>query len=180
MRKGKTRWLWILVAVYIAFIFSNSIANGQTSGELSGSISEAIYSLLQKWGLKLNPDVLHHVIRKLAHFTEYAGLGVLIRVTTGRSVSSGAWLLRLVFLISVPLVDETIQLFVPGRGGSFWDCLIDMAGYLTGFLLSALIARLFAKRKRDSNPGGRDALVLKNIRERKDTSTLEIRGTYYK
>lgn len=146
MQRKKRRWLWLLVAAYIAFIFSNSLVDGGTSGEISGSISAAIFSLLQKIGIAPDQNTFHFLIRKLAHFTEYAGLGVLVRIVTGRRTGAGSWLLRLVFLISVPLVDETIQRFVPGRSGSFRDCLIDMAGYLTGFLIAVLFARLFRKK----------------------------------
>lgn len=138
---------WLLVAAYIAFIFSNSLADGTTSGALSGSISAAVYGWLQKIGVKLDPDNFHFLIRKVAHFTEYAGLGILIRLVTGKINGTGGWLLRLVFMVSVPLVDETIQLFVPGRGGSLRDCVIDMAGYLTGFLIASLIAYFLQKRK---------------------------------
>lgn len=138
----KKYWLWLAVAVYIAFIFSNSLADGTTSGELSGSISAAIYGWLRNLGFSLDQDFFHFLIRKMAHFTEYAGLGVLIRIAVRKIAGSGKWLLFVVFMVSVPLVDETIQRFVPGRGGSFRDCLIDMSGYLAGFLIASLIARL--------------------------------------
>ncbi|MGX8704763.1 MAG: VanZ family protein [bacterium] len=143
----KKYWPWLLVAAYIAFIFSNSLADGTTSGELSGSISAAVYGWLLKIGVKFNPDTFHFLIRKMAHFTEYAGLGILIRLATGKYTGNGVWLLRLMFMVSVPLVDETIQRFVPGRGGSLRDCALDMAGYLTGFLIASLIAYFWQKRK---------------------------------
>ena len=146
--REKKLWLWLLAACYIVFIFSNSLADGTASGELSGKLSAVLYSFLEKLGFAAKPDTFHFLIRKMAHFTEYAGLGVLIRIATAKSTGSGKWLLRLVFLISVPLVDETIQLFVPGRGGSFTDCLIDMSGYVTGFLIASLIAQLWRKRGR--------------------------------
>ena len=133
---------WLLIAAYVVFIFSNSLLSGEASGSVSGSISKFLYSIVQKLGFSMSDEKFHHLVRKLAHFTEFAGLGILVRIATGRMVGRGKWLLRGMLLIAVPLIDETIQLFVPGRGGSLRDCCIDMAGYVTGFLLAAFVAWL--------------------------------------
>ena len=72
----------------------------------------------------------HGLLRKLAHFTEFACLGALL-----------AWLfgmLRKPLLLALPggfliaCADETIQRFVPDRGPAFKDVLIDTSGVLVG------------------------------------------------
>ena len=76
--------------------------------------------------------------RKLAHFTEYAILGLL----AARAFrTSPRWFLISALLIVVyALLDEYHQSFVPSRTASIFDSFIDMAGGI-----SALI---FISRKR--------------------------------
>ena len=54
--------------------------------------------------------------------------------------------------LAVCFIDETIQLFVPGRGGRVEDMWIDMAGALTGLLFGLLINSIFRKCRRPSSP----------------------------
>ena len=55
--------------------------------------------------------------------------------------------LDLFFLLLVPFVDETIQLFVPGRSGQISDVWLDMAGGAAGFLAAFLLEQ-YKMRKR--------------------------------
>ena len=85
---------------------------------------------------------IHFIIRKLAHFTEYAILGFL----AARAFrTSPRWFLISALLVVVyALIDEYHQSFVPSRTASVFDSLIDMAGGI-----SALI---FVSRKRAKAP----------------------------
>ena len=91
------------------------------------------------------PHMTDHILRKCAHFGEYALLGVFTAAAlrTGTRFSWPAALLPGTF---AALCDETIQLFVPGRSGQITDVWLDTAGYLTGALLTLLIFRLCRKR----------------------------------
>jgi VanZ family protein len=71
------------------------------------------------------------VLRKLAHFAEFAVLGVLL----ARAVRNLPAAFALASLYAV--TDEVHQLFVPGRAGSPLDWLVDAAGAGTGVLLYA-------------------------------------------
>jgi VanZ family protein len=42
----------------------------------------------------------------------------------------------------VPILDETIQIFVPGRSAAVIDMMIDLSGYLTGLLIMGSINAL--------------------------------------
>ena len=65
----------ILTFLWICFIWGNSLKPGSESGEMSGSVLEFINSILKN----ISPSLMlsHLFVRKLAHFLEFAALGVL-------------------------------------------------------------------------------------------------------
>jgi len=74
----KKHWLWIVTILWICFIFGNSLMNAELSGNTSGNLSRILFDLLMKAGITITFDAFHHFIRKLAHFTEYFILAVLV------------------------------------------------------------------------------------------------------
>ena len=83
--------------------------------------------------------VVHFIMRKIAHFTEYAILGFLAARafrTSPRPAIRQRWFLICATLIIVyALLDEYHQSFVPSRTASIFDSFIDMAGGLTALLI---------------------------------------------
>jgi VanZ family protein len=75
------------------------------------------------------------VLRKLAHFCEYAVLGFLLFRALGREP------LAAVLGVAYAGSDELHQHFVRGRHAAFRDAAIDAAGVLAGVLAGALLAR---------------------------------------
>jgi VanZ family protein len=75
---------------------------------------------------------IHFITRKIAHFTEYAILGLL----AARAFwSSKRWfLISAVLVVVYALIDEYHQSFVPSRTASVVDSFIDMAGGLTALV----------------------------------------------
>jgi VanZ family protein len=69
------------------------------------------------------------VVRKIAHFAEYAVLGALLL----RALRSEA--LAVAAGVAYAATDELHQHFVPGRHAAFRDVAIDAAGVLAGVLL---------------------------------------------
>ncbi len=69
------------------------------------------------------------VLRKLAHASEYAVLGVLLLRATGRA--GLAFVLATLYAVT----DEIHQMFVRGRHGSPLDVAIDAAGVAVGLLV---------------------------------------------
>ena len=69
------------------------------------------------------------VLRKIAHFCEYAVLGALLLRALGRELPAVA--AGIVYAAS----DELHQRFVPGRHAAFRDVAVDAAGVLAGVLL---------------------------------------------
>ena len=76
----------------------------------------------------------------MAEYAALCGLGHLAAKAWWDDASEGR-LWQVVAWIAVPCVDETLQLFVPGRTGAHTDVLIDMVGGIAGFALVALIER---------------------------------------
>lgn len=88
-------------------------------------------------------------VRKLAHFTEFAVLGVLavLLFTVLRQNVPRTFLYAGMLGLCVAFCDETIQLFVPGRSGQLTDVWIDTAGVVVGTAI-ALGVRVLRRRYR--------------------------------
>ena len=137
--------LWLVSALWIAFIFANSLQTGTESGQMSGSVTDTINSLLGAIHPSLH--VSHLFVRKAAHFCEFAMLALVlcfaVRSVTRRNDEKRFNLLWLVSAfagaVMTAAADETIQLFVDGRGGSPVDVLIDSSGAACATLVFFLI-----------------------------------------
>ena len=144
-------------------IFVFSAQTGDTSSNMSGGISQFVISILYDDFDSFSPqkqleiaDTVHLVIRKLAHFTEYAILGVLsvLTVLTHKkaakpwgitSLKSG--LAALIFSALYAMSDEFHQHFVSDREPNIIDVLIDSSGALTGIIFASLMFYLIYARK---------------------------------
>jgi VanZ family protein len=98
--------------------------------------------------------ILHTLIRKLAHLTEYAIFGLLLYGCLNRGRSS-VWRVRtalwcIAIAAAYSLTDEFHQWFVPGRGPSLIDCGIDALGASLGMLVLYARSRFFAPPKDNS------------------------------
>jgi len=118
------------------FIFTQSLLPGVVSGRQSGRIVTFILEVLSVFKIEISYDILSTIIRKGAHFTEYLLLGFSwMFVFFEKEYVKIGMKYALILSFFTASIDETIQLFVPGRSGSMIDVLIDMAGAITGILL---------------------------------------------
>lgn len=153
----KTKLFWLPAVALMIIIFYFSSQPAEVSGNLSGGIADRIVRLAaevtgQEWKeeeLLLLAEKLDYPIRKMAHLTEYALLG--IAVALGGVCGSG-WssysIKKQYFLVQVigsfyAAGDEIHQLFVPGRAGLITDVLIDSLGVLIGWLVFYLFVNVF-------------------------------------
>ena len=155
MKPRKHWWVWIIVLLYIYFIFSNSMKVAEVSNQASIKVTWFIVHLLERIGIYANFSVFHGFVRKLAHFSEFAGLGFL--VTLALSICplfNSRFLNFLLFLIAIPVADETIQRYFAGRSSQLADMIIDGSGFLSGGILGYLfvlvIKDLFQRHKTKS------------------------------
>jgi VanZ family protein len=82
---------------------------------------------------------IHFITRKIAHFTEYAILGLLaaraFRTSPRYAIRHRWFLISAALVVAFALLDEYHQSFVPNRTGTIYDSFIDMAGGLTALLV---------------------------------------------
>ena len=114
----------------LAFIWGNSML----TREMSGAISQFVASVLG--GESGTTEEGHYLVRKLAHFTEYAALGVVSHLLFDSLLQDKYKKYMTISLIgvAVPLIDETIQIFSQ-RGPALSDVWIDVSGYIVGLLV---------------------------------------------
>ena len=122
----------------ILFIFRNSMQTGEVSSARSQAVTTLVNGFLGKFGLG---PLSEHIIRKLAHFSEFMLEGFLLmlclRVYTQHFVRHISW--PLLAGMSTALMDETIQISIPNRTSSVTDVWIDMAGVIAGLFVALII-----------------------------------------
>jgi VanZ family protein len=126
-----------------------------STDRFSSEHTSRVIGPLLRWLMPtISPDTLelvHHLIRKSAHFTEYFVFFMLLyhgiratRRTTRRwhwSWALIAWLIATLYSV----LDEIHQIFVPSRGPSPWDSLLDSTGALFALLVLFLLYRRFVR-----------------------------------
>lgn len=122
-----------LVICNLAFIWGNSLLPGTVSGAFSDWVKTLLEGLLPGGGIQSTGGGL---LRKAAHFTEFAALGMCLSWHLGMRGRRPGW--ALLWGAAAAWTDETIQRFVPGRCCSVKDMAIDCAGVLTGMILLCL------------------------------------------
>jgi len=145
-RRRRSARTFFLILILL-FIWGQSCLPIDSSAAESGRILALLRPLLTRFlDEKLVTD---HLVRKLAHFTEFGALGFLgFRILRARR-RPDRWgvIVCLMLMLCVALLDETIQIF-SGRGDAISDVWLDFAGACTGFSFSALFCFLFSPQKR--------------------------------
>lgn len=153
----------IFLMMLYAVIFNFSAQDAEESGSLSRTLSERCMEIfnslsgrqwsnavMAKWA-----EYFEHPIRKLAHFVEYACMGVLVHVLWSQWMKRGRglYLLTVVWVAVSAAADEIHQLFVPGRDGNLADVCLDTCGGAFGLLVCVLgvKALVWRRRRREGN-----------------------------
>ena len=123
----------LITGLWIWFIFARS---AKTAGESSAESATISAFLIQMF-----PWLTVHAVRKLAHFTEYFILGILL-FTDWRMLRRGFVFLPLGFGAVVACVDEfLIQRNTLGRSGELRDVLLDSFGVAAAVGIFLLLNR---------------------------------------
>ncbi|MFV0552479.1 MAG: VanZ family protein [Anaerorhabdus sp.] len=138
---------WIFVGIMIIFIFANSLIPAVGSKQISSTFTTFVHNLLLSLNVHLDYEFLHHLIRKFAHFLEYAILGGLIHIAIQLKPLAKSSTTNFICFLIVPIIDESLQLITPGRSCELGDMIIDGSGMIVGFLLIWLIVKCLAKSK---------------------------------
>ena len=143
----------VLAVATMIFIFSAQKA--EASSEASSAITDSFLGItLPRFG-NLSEESLAHLkhiteilIRKAAHFSEFAALGFFVYLHFGLYVKKSTWLLSWVTSTVYAASDEIHQFFVAGRSPGIVDVLIDSMGALFGIAVMALIMYLANKKRK--------------------------------
>lgn len=148
----------LLVILWMAIIFSFSAQPADESEQMSLSVGHVAGLLFadgyEDWPQERQDafaERIDHVVRKAAHFTEYAVLGVLLALMYRAYGHKG----KRLFLLSAgtgslyAATDEFHQLFVEGRSCQLTDWGIDTCGVIAGAAVVFLLWRVVGRRKRE-------------------------------
>ena len=125
-------FFWLLAAACAGCIFWLSSKDGNQSQNMSDSVRGILMKLL-------GPLLNSFIVRKFAHFFEYAVLGFLIGCALFLSRRRFSPITAVICSALYSISDEIHQYFVPGRACRIFDVGVDTLGALTGTLILALI-----------------------------------------
>lgn len=137
--------LALLILANLSLIFFFSAESGEESGDRSAGVTDLILGIvcpdfdsLPQAEQQLMETRVHHAVRKIAHFLEYALLGFLTACLTvylhrlfTRIRSWQTWVIPAAFCLLYAISDEIHQIF-SGRGPRVTDVLIDFSGVVFG------------------------------------------------
>ena len=155
-KRNKAGIIWLfLMLIWLMVIFSFSAKKADESTVMSHSVGKLIGNIVipeyRSWPKDKQEQFAEKIdcpVRKCAHASEYAVLGVLMLGTAysfseerGKKNRLLCWCAGTAYAAT----DEFHQLFVPGRSCQFRDVCIDSAGILTGIVLFSMIKHQIAK-----------------------------------
>lgn len=154
-RKRRVACLILLSTILLTllFIFGNSLASQEESKELSDQVNESIGEIITVITGKEESsleDFFTKYHRKIAHFVEFAflGLQVVLLLHFAKKNRFPDLLSGALLSFIVASLDEGIQMFT-GRGDQVADVFIDALGYLCAYLIGALLLYcIFWRRER--------------------------------
>lgn len=135
----------IFIVLWMILIYTLSNQPSYDSTQLSdGFIEKTIGNIYNEFNKDVSEEELTqikikytHPVRKMAHFTIYMILGLLVTLLIKEYNLNSKQIIFLSLLICIlySVSDEIHQLFISGRSGEIRDVLIDTSGSLSGILL---------------------------------------------
>lgn len=131
-------WLPVAMMLVVMYYFSTDVF----SADNTRSVIEEIFLWFVPHASDEALATLNYIIRKSAHFTEYAILGALL-FRAFRAENPARWQFRwavysFISIASWAMLDELHQSFTQTRVGSIWDSLLDSSGGLFSLAIIAL------------------------------------------
>lgn len=152
-------WVRILLTVLtvammiLIFCFSMEPADrsDQTSGRFTRQVIRRVYPDYESYPQERKRsiyDSIQHLVRKIAHFTEFAILGALLRLCLESWFGAGKWIPFAAWAGGTLYAgtDELHQMLTDGRSGQWTDVLLDSSGVLTGVAVTTFVLWLIIRR----------------------------------
>jgi uncharacterized membrane protein YecN with MAPEG domain len=131
--------LWpVLVWAIVISLFSTGLFTDEHTSKVIIPILHWLFPKASYHALLL----MHHYIRKSAHFTEYFIFSLLIlrAIRAGRQDTRLTWaLLAIIIVAGYAALDEFHQSFVPGRTPLVTDVLLDTTGGTVAQIVAAFV-----------------------------------------
>ncbi len=142
-----------LILATLAFIFSNSALTREESSEQSGRVAELLKLILPEDTFL--GAVIQKYLRKIAHFSEFALLGIFVTLYSISfcEINKKNILLTALFGLLSGSADELLQRFT-GRGSMPLDVLIDLSGFIFAMLIVYLIYYIIKTYRREKPQNG--------------------------
>lgn len=128
--------IWMVVI----FCFSNQKADVST-GESQSLIRSTIVNVYKFFHPNATQEKVDQIVekydmpvRKIAHFTEYFILGILVCFTLKSYGVKNAYIMAIICALYAG-TDEVHQMFIEGRNGNIIDFLIDSMGSILAIFL---------------------------------------------
>lgn len=128
-------WLAVIVCMGVIFYFSSQPA------VVSQSLSD-------KFAFILRLPFGSFIVRKGAHFLEFAGLSVLVFNALHSTYGRFRPVLSFIITALYALTDEIHQIFVDGRACRFFDWVVDCSGAASAIIFVCLVIFISDRIKR--------------------------------
>ena len=141
----------ILVIINCVIIYKFSGQNSEESSQTSGFFVDKIVSIIVDINKSLNKesitDMVTFFVRKTAHFSIYALLGVWLmnEANTFQISKRRKIIICLIFGCLYAISDELHQSFVGGRSAEIRDVCIDTCGVLFGTFFVIIFCNIVKK-----------------------------------
>lgn len=169
------RILLVLASIAMTvFIFSNSLKDATVSSQQSSGVVD----IVQQVASVIAPDsqianatgeaydLLHSIVRSMAHLLEFCLLGGLFSWTCLAHTFRKAWqLCPLAGVATVALIDECLQLATAGRAFQFTDLSLDIFGGAMGigFAILCVWIGFCIYRKKDKKDKKREGRLMAEL-----------------
>ncbi len=143
--RKKKIWLILQIALLVftlVWIWGHSCVSIPESSSESGRIVAFLQRIFH--GTAWEEHITDHLVRKMAHFAEFAFLGAQIMLLFLRKKQRLFWA-AISIGAGVALLDETIQIFAE-RGDRIADVWLDIGGVTAGVLFMLLCAAIWRNR----------------------------------
>lgn len=161
LRQNKKVFHSILVIIWMFVIFNFSSQNGPKSTNTSDVVTSMVVNVttsvtnknVSREEVKKRVEDSTFLVRKMAHFTEYLILGILVLqlLSDYTKINKRMLIVSLIICYLYAVSDEVHQIFIPGRTAKVLDTFIDGAGSLVGITIYSIYQRNVLKCRILSN-----------------------------
>lgn len=134
-RASLIRYAPLFLWIGVIFFLSSPEASSEETSRIIGPLLHFFFPDLSP----ATEAAVHAIVRKTAHFTEYAILAFLAIRSFSTSASvfvrQRRYIFALVIVIAAASLDEFNQSFEASRTSSIWDVLLDIFGGVTVLLI---------------------------------------------